>query len=466
MSDSAIKELIKQGEGASLEFLRDADLKTAAQTVTAFLNSVGGKVIIGVNDAGEIVGAEDAVRKTEKIKKYLSEMVFPNDAWSITTESVDDRNCIVIDVPAGSSAPYAFRDEIFVRQGGQAVAATGRDISNLIGAKQTLGERWERLPTLGSSIRELDDEEIKRTAQAVSERLMNIPERGDAISFLETLNLARYGQVLNSAFVLFAKEPQRRYPQTRVRAARFADAERLEFIDNRIFEGNCFALLEYITGFLQANLPIVSKLGEGNFQRSDKPVYPPFALREAVMNALVHRDYSAFGGSISIAIYPDRIEIWNPGKLPEGMSIGELKTSSVSRLRNPDIAHIFYLRGYIELWGIGVRRILLECEKAGLPEPEWEETGGGIRLTMRMTARADDANAEDQLNHRQIEYLSGVGTGYQIDVKDYLDNYAEDVTERTARRDLTKMVELGYLKITTKGTRKVYSRTAKEVSQG
>ncbi len=112
--------------------------------------------------------------------------------------------------------------------------------------------------------------------------------------------------------------------------------------------------------------------------------------------------------------------------------------------------------------GVGTRRIFNECLKAGLPEPEWEEVGGGIRLTIRLTARTTETEALE-LNEREIGFLNGVGAGFQIDVKDYLDNYAAGVTERTARRDLSQMVELGYLKMTTRGSRRIYTRTGKSV---
>ncbi len=466
MNDSTIKNLIEQGEeGERLELLRDVNLQTVGRTVTAFLNSDGGKIIIGVGGANKVVGVKNSGNAVARIRKHLSESVFPRDVWTVTAEAVGVKECIVVDVPAGSSLPYSYDDEIFVqRADGQIVAATGRDVSNLTIGKHAGSERWERLPALGSSMKELDKEEINKTISSMADRLMSLPETNDSLSTLENLNLAIYGQILNSAFVLFAKEPQRRYPQIRVRAARFADDERLEFIDNRIIEGNCFALVEQIMGFLRANTPVISTLDEAAYQRSDKPAYPFLALREAVMNALVHRDYSAFDGSVSIAIYPNRFEIWNPGDLPEGMSISDLKTSGISRLRNPDIAHIFFLRGLIERWGIGIKRIYNECLKAELPEPEWEEVGGGIRLTIRLTAQPDKRGEEEaQLNEREIEFLKGIGVGFQIDVKDYLDNYAGDVTERTARRDLSQMVELGYLKMATRGSRKIYTRTDKSV---
>ena len=122
------------------------------------------------------------------------------------------------------------------------------------------------------------------------------------------------------------------------------------------------------------------------------------------MNALVHRDYSAYSGGLSVSIYPHRLELWNPGRLPEGLYPTDLKTARVSRPHNPDIAHVFFLRGLMERWGIGTRRIVEECRASGLPDPRWEEVGGGIRLTLYL--RHAESAVLDELNERMEAFLA------------------------------------------------------------
>jgi ATP-dependent DNA helicase RecG len=131
--------------------------------------------------------------------------------------------------------------------------------------------------------------------------------------------------------------------------------------------------------------------------RRDTPTYPWGALREGVMNALTHRDYAAFDGQLSIQIKSAQIEIWNPGRLPEGMTVQDLPRGHVSRPPNPNIAHVFFLRGLIERVGIGTQRIVQECQAAGLPDPVWELRAGGVSLTLRLPASI--------LSERQVAFL-------------------------------------------------------------
>ena len=115
----------------------------------------------------------------------------------------------------------------------------------------------------------------------------------------------------------------------------------------------------------------------------DTPCFPESAVREALMNALVHRDYTSPAGGVAIHIYPNRLEIWNSGALPEGVTDESLRQGQISVLRNPDIAHVLYLRGYMEKAGRGSVLILQECERCGLPEPQWEsDPNVGVTLTL------------------------------------------------------------------------------------
>src|SRR5204862_3694916 len=122
------------------------------------------------------------------------------------------------------------------------------------------------------------------------------------------------------------------------------------------------------------------------------------------------RDYAAFDGGVSISIYSDRIEIWNAGLLPEGMSMDDLKHGNVSRPQNPDIAHVFFLRGFIERVGIGGRRIVTEWLEAHLLEPTWELRAGGVLLTLRLSHGETQASRAE-LSLRQLGFLDQTTDG-------------------------------------------------------
>ena len=172
-------------------------------------------------------------------------------------------------------------------------------------------------------------------------------------------------------------------PQCRLRVARFRRPDRMEFLDNRQFYGNAFALLVAAERFLRETLPIAGRFGPGRMDRIDEPLYPILATREALANALCHREYAAGGGSIGVAIYDDRLEVTSPGTLHFGLTPEELFAPYQSRPWNPLIARTFYWRGLIEEWGRGTLRMAEETASAGLPRPEIEDDGGTVTVCFR-----------------------------------------------------------------------------------
>lgn len=181
------------------------------------------------------------------------------------------------------------------------------------------------------------------------------------------------------------------YPQCQLRMARFRGNDKTEFLDQRQLHGHALQLLEDAMQFLTRHLPVAGRIEPGVFERADAPLFPPIALREALVNAFCHRDYSITGGAVSLAIYDDRLEIWSDGTLPFGLSIEDLKRDHPSRPRNPLIAEAFYRRGFVERWGRGTQKIVELCVQAGHPEPEFIEQAGalGVRILQSLAARQD-----------------------------------------------------------------------------
>jgi ATP-dependent DNA helicase RecG len=142
-----------------------------------------------------------------------------------------------------------------------------------------------------------------------------------------------------------------RYPQCCLRLAKFKRTDKSEFLDNRHFYGNAFELLLKAERFLTESLPIAGRVIAGVFERIDEPLYPRVALREALANAFCHRDYANAGGSISIGIYQDRLEVASTGGLHFGLTADKLFQPHESLPWNPLISRIFYRRGVIEAWG-------------------------------------------------------------------------------------------------------------------
>ena len=465
MIGSLLQPLIEQGESARAEFKRMIEnLEVVGQTVCSFLNAGGGTLVAGVTDNGEVVGIENAQEMAVRIQQDLSQYLSPPASYSVGVEEIEGKPCLIVDVPPGSQTPHVYRDGIFVRRGALSVLATGADISGLLQRRRLEPVRWERLPALGADMEELDQEEIARTAALEQQNDWRAGRQAlSADDALQMLNLTERGMPLNSAIVLFARQPARRYPQIRARVARFASDNPSDIVDHRTFEGHAFALLEQTLTFLKAHLPAASALPVGSLVRTDKLIYPPGALREALVNALMHRDYAAFDGGVAVRMYPDRIEFWNSGALPQGMTAATLRQGYVSRPHNPDIAHIFLLRGLAERMGIGARRIVAECVEAGLPEPTWEEKGGGILLTLRRTPAVEASNRHIPLSRRQAAFLEQTPPGERITAQEYHRRFASNVSDRQARTELGQLVEMGYMRREGSGPATAYARTSQAV---
>jgi ATP-dependent DNA helicase RecG len=165
---------------------------------------------------------------------------------------------------------------------------------------------------------------------------------------------------------------------------------------------------------LRRHLPVAGRFESGVLERIDEPLFPPLALREALVNALCHRDYSIAGGSISVAIYDDRLEISSTGLLPFGLTVADLKRDHESYPRNPLLANVFYLRGLIERWGRGTQKIVELCVQAGHPEPEFEESAGSVTVRFIPSGYTPPHRVSHNLTERQRRILHVLRDGLQL----------------------------------------------------
>jgi ATP-dependent DNA helicase RecG len=464
MPSSPLQQILASGESEQVAFVGAAtELALIGKLVCAFLNSRGGTLVAGVDERGVALGGDAS--GVQKIQQHLLDKISPKAFWSVSLEDVGGSLAIAVEVPQGTEPPYVYADKIYVRRDSVVKAASGGEITALIEKRHTQSIRWERMPALGFEMADLDEEQILRTAdEGLRRRGYRFSDVKSPAVILEELSLSRGGTILNSAVVLFGKNPARRYAQLRVRLARLGGEREASFLDSRVLEGNALVLVEEIESFLARHIAIASELPKTGVRRSDVPEYPFPALREAMMNALVHRDYAAFDGGVAISVYDDRIEIWSSGGLPEGMTLKELKEERISRPRNPDIAHVFWLRELIERYGIGAGLILEECALAGLPEPEWKLGGSGITLTIRSRRPTGTLvrGALGDLNIRQQDFLGAVKSGDRISVGQYSEKFAAAVSQRQARTDLAQMTAAGWLQRQGRGPSTVYVRTDRE----
>lgn len=465
MDNTVLGQLLEKGESERVEFISGTDLEShVEEAACAFLNNQGGVIVAGVKDDGRLVGVPSAEAKAQAVQQHLLAAISPPAPLSVTVEDVQGKKLVVIDVPQGLEKPYVCKGRIMVRRGVAVVPAVASEISSLIGQRAHSEARWERLPALGVEEDDLDAGLIRKVAETIKERRgYTIDARRKPAKVLERLGLVQTGQFTNAALVLFGNNPAEWYPQTRVRAARFRGNDRTDFIDNKVFEGSLFSLVESLVAFVQSHIPVASSFDRDDVQRRDHLAYPLPAVREAIVNALVHRDYSAFDGGMSVAVYDGRIEFWNSGSLPDEMTVDDLRTTHPSRPINPDIAQVCFLYGLMERWGIGTQKIIRACVESGLPEPEWTVDRNGVTLILRHSEKEPTHEATGGLNLRLLNVAKRLRPGQRVKVRDYLKLVSAEVKERQARIDLNHLTEAGFLQRVGAGPATTYVRTAKGV---
>ncbi len=331
-----------------------------------------------------------------------------------------------------------------------------REESNRMLLERLHGQRrWENEAASGWTAADLDHGEIVATVEeAVRRGRLADPGTRDPEALLRGLELIRGDNLLQAAVALFGKREGMGadYPQCLLRVARFRGVTRTEFLDNRQFVGNAFEILRMGQRFLVESLPIAGRIEPDLFERVDDPLYPPGALREALANAICHRDYAAGGSSIGIGIYDDRLEISSTGVLHFGLTPEMLFEPHESRPWNPLIARVFHRRGIIESWGRGTIKMAELTERAGLPRPEIEETAGAVVVRFRPGGYQAPLRVERDLTERQRAILMALEEERGgMALRDILLRLTNGASARQVRDDLQTLQALDMARTTGRG---------------
>jgi ATP-dependent DNA helicase RecG len=393
MKSDKIKKILPFGEGQNIEYKSSCkNIREIGQIVCGFLNtSSGGYIVCNLEGKGKIIDVEPPEHLVKRIEQDLEKGLSPKALVSVQIQIIEGHRLIVIEVPSGKDFPYSFQNVIYLRDSLTTKIADVGAISELVLRKQVEPERWERRFSPADIERDLDNNELNSTVQDVqkTERLQ-FRSYESAIMILEDLSVSKYGRLTNGGDVLFTANPAIRHPQIRVRAVFLsADKTDTKFRDMQTFEGPLVQLLRDVRRFIQRNTSTISHFETGDLKRKDNPLYPPAAIREGLINAFAHRDYSNSSGGVLVSIFPKQLEISNTGKFPDGVvwkywnnpTSEERSVGNISVLRNPDIAHVLYLRGFMEKIGRGNVMIRDSCAEYGLPPPQWSEDDQGVTLT-------------------------------------------------------------------------------------
>jgi|GEM_PF-4396781 len=454
-------------ESDSVEFKREPTIEALARTVAAFLNGRGGIVLVGYSDNGQLVGlSSDAETVASEIRQGLARAITPKESFQVTPIRDDRRTGLLIEIPEGARKPYLVSGRVYVRRGTSDVVATPADISRIIGQRTLAEERWERRPHVGVGPAMLNLDDIEKAVAIARASGIRTVQGVSTLEDLAALDLVAEGWPTGAAVALFISERAalHRLPQARARFAAFEDETLAIMTDNADVVGGAIRILEQLFGLLRSRLHSVARLPSNNLQREETAAYPLAAVREALVNALMHREYDDIG-AVRVSLFPDRLEVWNPGRLPEAY-IRDPEARLASRPHNPDIARIFNMLGYAEVMGIGLWRIRQEMTDAGLPEPTWTNHADGVLLTLRNAKSAGGSVPKNPVLHaRALAFLRETEPNQRFTSSEYRERFAADVSPRSARNDIRMLVEHGYLIQQGQGYQTVYVRSPKRIDE-
>lgn len=389
------------------------DDKEIAKHISAFANASGGKLVIGIEDDGEVTGfRRSGARDAEDFERAPLTTCTPSpivhaERLAVTNSSGEDDTVLVLDVEASPShvVSRVSDREVFLRQNDKSVRLTREQVLAL---EYDKGQRiFEDEPLVDSSMEDIDHEVLDRYKEILGTDL------SDERVLRSRRFMTKEGELTVAGALLFASDPSAMMPQARVRVLRYdgtraETGERLNITKERIFCGPLPKVIEGAYALISGMLREFQFLGpDGKF--CTVPEYPEFAWFEGLVNAVTHRDYANRGDHVRVSIFDDRMEIVSPGALPNIVTLDNMRTTRYSR--NPRIARTLVEFGWVRELNEGVPRIYSEMQGMLLKDPSFSEPDGAkVQLTLENNIVARTARRREALGDRLSEdVVSGLG---------------------------------------------------------
>ncbi|HEY7886145.1 MAG TPA: helix-turn-helix domain-containing protein, partial [Cellvibrionaceae bacterium] len=377
-----IQDLLEQPEGKTLEFKRDLSApKSIIKALVAFANTAGGQLVVGVDDDKQLVGVSNPLDDEEKLANLVNDAIAPRLVPNIDMVTVEGKTLLVVEVFLSNTRPhYALRkglaEGVYVRLGSSNRQADAELVAEL--QRSAGGAAFDE-----QAMPQLDEADLDMAAvQAAFDGARNITQAD-----LLTLKILTHHQnktvPTQGGFLLFGRQRNHYFSDAWVQCGRFLGTTKLDIFDHMDIHSPLPQTVDEVMQFLKKHAYRSADLSD--VRRKDVWSIPLGILREVVINALAHCDYSQRGAPIRVTFLDDRIEVESPGILLPGMTIEEMKQGT-SRIRNHVIARTFRELNLIEQWGTGVRRMFEEAKSQGLQEPKIEEVGLRLRVSVYLAA--------------------------------------------------------------------------------
>ena len=410
--------------------------------VIAFANTKGGTIYIGVQNDGEVIGVENADKVILRINNMIRDSIKPDVTMFVgyETKQIDEKQIVAVTVQKGTDRPYYLGSKglkpsgVYVCNGTSTDPATDTAIRRMI--KETDGDHFEDMRSLEQNL----------TFESARAEFLQCKVPFDAAK-MQTLGMVSADGIYSNVAMLLSDQCS-----STIKAATFAGTDKGQFRDRREFSGSLFRQLEEMYAYLDLRNRTKSIIK--GLYRTDIRDYPEEALREALLNSLVHRDY-AFRASTLISVYDDRIEFVSVGGLPTGIALEDILLG-LSVCRNPKLAAVFYRLKLIEAYGTGMPKIMKAYDGSGLT-PKIEVTANAFKITLPNRNAEQNQQPAAPLpteNEKKIlAFVDAHGCVVRSDVDTLL-----GVSQATANRILKRMVTKGLLYQEGSGKKTTYKK--------
>jgi ATP-dependent DNA helicase RecG len=437
------RQLLDKGRGQLLEFMPQPEAEMLADTLVAFANADGGTILIGLGTAGTLA-EEVEPEHLEALLLRAQEMCRPpvHTLW----QPLDSTRgtAIAISIPRSPELHSLVDGRVLLRSGTKNRPLSGEEIRHLASAKGT-GD-YEQEVVHGATRIDLDEKTI---AEYAAKRRLRGP-RGERLKGTELLSdsgaIDAEGKPTVAGLLLFGRKPQRLLPQTGAVLVRFSGTQPTSveglpgYMRREEINGSLSQVIESLWNVIWEEMRHESVIS--GLKRQERPEYPPFAVREAIVNAVAHRDYRLSGRRIEVRMFNDRMEIISPGGLPGHITLDNIIEEHFSR--NPRIVKGLFYWGFIEELGLGIDRMIDEMIQAGHPAPHFEARPFTFRVILYNVRERPVSKWAQSLNERQIRALNYVQEHGRVANREYHE-LCPNVTSETLRLDLADMVDKGIL---------------------
>jgi ATP-dependent DNA helicase RecG len=395
-------------------------------------NANGGVIYIGKDDSGKVIGVSDYKKLMDEIPNKVKDLM----GILVDTNLREENGKHFIEIIVQPySVPISLRGRYYYRSGSTKQELIGTALTDYLLRKS--GKTWDEVTEPTATLSDIDDDSLKSfiAASLHAGRISDV-EGLSKSDLLTKLRLADDGgNIKRAAIVLFGKNPAKFYNNCVIKIGRFGtDSGELNF--QEVIEGNIIHMLKEVPEQLNRKF-FIRKISFEGMQRIERGEYPVAALREMLLNALVHRNYLA-PSVVQMRMFDNSINIWNEGELPAGISLAALKRQHPSRPRNLLIADVCFKGGYIDAWGSGTLKIINSCKDAGLPAPEFIEQDGGVLVTLFKNKFSKEQLGKLGLSERQVKAILFTIENGKITNSDY--QKINNVSKRTATNDLNLLV--------------------------